>query len=33
MDIKDVPNLSDMIFSMCFLLSAIASISDFSYKF
>ncbi len=32
-DIKDVPNLSDIIFSICFLLSAIDSISDFSYKF
>jgi hypothetical protein len=32
-NIKDVLKLSDMIFFMCFLLSAIASISDFSYKF
>ncbi len=28
-DIKDVPKLSDMIFSMCFLFSAIPPITDF----
>jgi hypothetical protein len=30
---QDVPKLSDMIFSMCFSLGAIASITDFSHEF